>query len=1120
MEASPDADIFPGGPDNPDFTESTLDFRGASRRVSQGGSPQTVRRRRVQWAPEEAQQQQAEDAVDDHRQDPRHESIAVSMRTASIPTSPLSAQSLQVLSCSIPFLRHPYSKTGPRNVKDQETNSIQVRASTPSQGKPDGPSTQHKRSGSFSDALRDERAPLPSTAKADNPDVQSLATMTFSGGLLRGLLLEPSPPTVNMLVPISPSIEAKSASHPNVNEIGAQNHPSQQHLGVKRIVGDVRRALSSRKGGAECAANSQRSGNSSDSGIYGPAEMQPTASSWQQARGPPRPDVLGSLIEQSYKAAYANVLLPEPSSPLGQQDTHAQDQPDFDQLQDGRFSRPPKISRLDSHLTTGSRSIVIVDGTKPPEIPIGLGHSRIPSVSSWSNGVKSMPPIPAAGFEGTRAMPLRGAGSTYTDVPQGTQSRDFYPPRFLENLGSDYLTAAYSWRDEGDAQQTPISQARKSSSAQPAGFELPPHGHQLRRRPAGDLKAYDHVHELEPIQRPNTDRSSLTASRSYSHSGVYSSELSGTHFTRGLASKLSHRPGPSKHGDSVELLEPRASQPHMRPSFESEANRLAELDRSLDGGIEDALSKLEGTYARTSRSATDLLNRTAEAARSATEPKTTVEQPEEDQHRPPELPSRGTETMGASIYRLSESDGFSMDTKEPSLAASNAPLVASSAQDTDAPPLPNRSLKTALQVQEGTTTHDTKGVAFTKETHDSRQPTEKNSQAKPESVARASTPHGSFLLDDNESLSDISTDIGDPPDEGLGVRSFFFDDTVPDEPAAGSRSHAHLTPQSNMGASFQHLPGISNRDEVSEARPGSALRDALNTPNILTSTRKKQDDMLPTPELKRAETSALDDVSAHLPFVLAFETDVIAEQLTIIEKDALDEIAWQDLIGLRWQQKAPKASNWIEYLESEEPSGIDIVIARFNLVVKWVVSECVLTQAINERVGCIVKFIHIAAHCHRLRNYASTYQIVLALVSSDLSRLTKTWVKVPQAEKQMLSKLESLCQPLRNFHNLRAEMESDATDQGCIPFIGLYTHDLVYNAQKPAQIDASPPGGEPLVNFERYQMAATIVKSLLRMLEASSKYVLHAHPEALSRCLWLAALDDKSITEMSKKLEQ
>jgi hypothetical protein len=85
--------------------------------------------------------------------------------------------------------------------------------------------------------------------------------------------------------------------------------------------------------------------------------------------------------------------------------------------------------------------------------------------------------------------------------------------------------------------------------------------------------------------------------------------------------------------------------------------------------------------------------------------------------------------------------------------------------------------------------------------------------------------------------------------------------------------------------------------------------------------------------------------------------------------------------------------------------------------------------------------------------------------------------------------------------------------------IGIYTRDLIYNAQKPLFIDAPPAAGERLVNFERHHTAATIVKSLLRLLEASSKYTFNIEPTIISKCLWIAALSDEELTKRSRLRE-
>jgi hypothetical protein len=259
--------------------------------------------------------------------------------------------------------------------------------------------------------------------------------------------------------------------------------------------------------------------------------------------------------------------------------------------------------------------------------------------------------------------------------------------------------------------------------------------------------------------------------------------------------------------------------------------------------------------------------------------------------------------------------------------------------------------------------------------------------------------------------------------------------------------------------------------------------------------------------------------SVHLPFTLAFDSQVLAQQFTLIEKDALNEIDWKDLIEMRWKDASTESRSWVEFLRTSEPRGVEVVIARFNLMVKWAVSEVVLTQDLRERVQCIIKYIHIAAHCRKYRNFATMTQLTVALTSKDVSRLAKTWAYVPQADMQTLKQLEDLVTPTHNFHNLRAEMEGSGAEQGCIPFVGIYTHDLLVNSERPSQI-ASTPTTEPLVNFERCRTDATIVKNLLRLLEASQLYRFLPIEGVTERCLWMAALSDEEIARYGKMIQE
>lgn len=57
------------------------------------------------------------------------------------------------------------------------------------------------------------------------------------------------------------------------------------------------------------------------------------------------------------------------------------------------------------------------------------------------------------------------------------------------------------------------------------------------------------------------------------------------------------------------------------------------------------------------------------------------------------------------------------------------------------------------------------------------------------------------------------------------------------------------------------------------------------------------------------------------------------------------------------------------------------------------------------------------------------------------------------------------------------------------------------------------------MNFERYRTSARIIKSLLRLIDASTKYQFEAVPGVIERCLWISSLSDEIIQAMSKSLE-
>lgn len=1122
------------------------------------------------------------------------------------PLSPSSEGSMHILSCSLPrrgFMKseqamnlplYPHPVPHPSAAPTRLAASPQQPASNK---KTTRPSYTHKRSGSFSDALRDSRSHLPIPKNA-SIDVTISAVTSMPGSLVRGGLFQPSSPYIELKG--TGLRHTRSRSETDGDDMytddlqlrpGHANSP-----GMKKIFGSVRRALSikgsphgSPQVGAHVHQRMAPSARSSNPGTItatsGGVRKQRTVRTKPEIRI----DALASKVGESFKEAVEEQLRNEDQQregnieapDLGGFEFEFKNRKPSSAEDDAKVSRDPD-PRVYSNITTGSKSILIIDDTGPPPLPLMSG-ALLPSAmeetkapSTPSEGLQRNPSIAQRLAEGDMVLVRhsdlykdptpkvsveeRRASRPLTQQSRAPQRRSMSEGKeqmhsFQRRGSSRKSVARYSLRRHASynsvlsRRQGPESVAtfmtmssdndpffleRQAPQVAPSGP-----GRMLRRKPGGDLRAAGNVQDLEMTPRPHSTGSVSNRTHSIANSVILRSDR-----------YAAPEPEASQPTDAVDepvaakkpisLVDTHSSQPNLRPSFEAEVAKLAALpdDTDDEGGVEAALMKLEGRYEKKSPGGSSERASVVqpEVYRPTGAPEELIIPPykpkeseehdgtEDSLHRP--LATPGAE--GQDMYHLS---GENFNRRVPAVVST----AAESEDSYSSVPLLDRGLSDVMAAGR-THTLDTMRssakpsplqlteVTTAQTTAPATKPTSVNSSLEyvVETDSMKRIPNGgtlpsssitrqSFLLDDDEDLSDLaSTTTGARSDEtSHGVRSFFED-----EPAVIEHASDDF-PTHPM----RHPPTPpSTADRLKETISSTTWDVGLPTPGLtpIASRREQLSQNTPDQNVKPFKNSGS---TAHLPFILAYDAELLAQQFTVVEKDALDEIDWKELIELRWKQSSPQIRDWVHYLRTQEARGVDVVIARFNLVVKWAVSECVLTENIEERARCIIKYIHIASHARRLRNYATMYQIAIALMSNDVARLHKTWALVPTAEKQVMKELEALVQPLRNFHNLRLEMETATVEDGCIPFIGIYTRDLIYNAQKPAFIDAPPVDGERLVNFERHHTAATIVKNLLRLLEASSKYAFRVDPDLISKCLWLGALSDDELAQRSRHCE-
>ena len=1079
----------------------------------------------------------------------------------------------------------------------------------------------HERSGSFSDALRDKRTSLP--LQPEHTTEQAVMTFPFTGSLIRGSVLPPATPFIDHLAHQKSTSSLPKHTHYVDGLDGSKVTVRPMSPGVKNLLGTIRRAIGSKQNSSTptptllTTAPFMVEMQESTLPMHIAYKIEGFGDRHHQLealKNNSRIDLLCADITDMFERAMTQEprQIMRPLSSIDIASINECDQPSPDPRQLSVTPEREALKRGHSEMTNGSQSIVIVDDTAvEPPVPRlpqefqslqGSEQSRAFSHPPFSMTNTSTPPLPA------EFQPLVATQPPEREIhnEDHTPSSVLLPPFTIPTIPSYPSVMQNSRNSQQNSRIEPSRQPRPSiatgrsyvsyrssrsghrslrkyasyqsgmrtsgpgrsmeattaSDAPVTQFDQPA-GRMLRRRPGGDLRANQNVHDMEPTPRPKSTGSIATFTDSMRSSGAF--------LTRVPKNSQPPPPAPAQNAPvvperAISLMSSRPSQPDLRPSFEAAVAEFARIPDDEGGDLEATLAKLEGKFRK---SPVGSSGGPSNAGISVLGGKGTKEQ-HTQQSRSPKPPNREQEsspaeakltTPGTATSAGHSGPSRTTDTRNDHRDTMARSLYAESEESYNSIPLLERGLSHKTR-QTAQTASDQSNVTIPRPLFSPSQPNgefPKNDQTEESSLApedddvgsyaafrrgrgRSSMPTcttDSFLLDDDESLSDFSSELSEDfegPNEAL-------------EDAYGSSArlmHGSMLPP-NVGYAQGYLPSppMTTENAIAITSENNRFQEQRKPPTPQPSPVSRITDPGKTRSPGEVDESVLQPfantvhqfpIRRHIPFILAYDAAILAQQLTIVERDGLNEINWQDLIEMRWQNAPSQTLNWVEYLRYQDPTGIELVSARFNLIVKWALSEIVLTQNVEERALAIIKYIHIAQHARKYHNYATVLQITIALTSVDCTRLTRTWDLVPAAEKAMLKEMETLATPIKNFHNLRQDMETANLDEGCIPFVrtylsctflplldltrcvALYIHDLTYNAQKPSVV-ASTRDSEPLINFERFRTAATIVKSLLRLIDASAKYNFRPVEGALERCLWMASLSDDMIRSKSRDIE-
>ncbi|KAJ3563623.1 hypothetical protein NPX13_g8132 [Xylaria arbuscula] len=1159
------------------------------------------------------------------------------------PATPMSTASLDVVSCSFPTkalrLGDPNASMSlgahPVDPSSIYTSTDPI-ASTPHAvtGKRMRPQTSHRRNNSLTDSLREHGT---MTEKVTYKNGEPVLALPYGGSLVRGDLMPPGQPFVDLDILSSKGASRQTTLFQPQSDIMGKVKPPASAMsgqGMRKLLGSVRRALSTRTPGA-----SHIQGSFIDIAPIGPKGAttnrlpgtaivpQPQRLPMNDIQQPYRIDTLGAQIAEDFNQAVREDAAGTKTASTSTRNHAGNVQYSVAQLDSSLELRP----RSDAAITTGSKSIVIVDGTAPPERLVMTGalpqlnpsvetfedsmihiHGRNPTppmtppsdivggntprrssyilgqhVYGTSLSVDPLPALDASKIGDIReeVVPLVNMDEE-TELPTSASEQQTNKPPLAYYNRHKRQQSSRSHRSRGSISRRPWASIHSGLAVQSRikSFDattysegsmkseiMPPPLRMLRRKPGGDLRGTVNTTQLDPLPlrrsrsigsltmyseslRSSYIQSPMRNSSENFVSGAYSQSRGEVFSLGAMAEQASKQP--------LSLFSTHSSKPIMRPSFEAEAQKLAQIPDDIDddGGVESALLKLEGKYERKTVKLSieplkipskDLQALSAEGPLS---PGADEDRKEKKKHRHlhvggeevPDISPIGEEydaddLVEDHIPRHSEISSF---LSEDSLETYNSiPLLDRGLTDegqsrTNTVEWTNHSILEGPDTP-GDESEATLSLSPESDSFEFINRSQSVERALGRSPITSNDEDRSFLDIESDNDSELSSELSaEIIDESSYMPRPLSSNRVDGQPIvyhasqiSGTASYSDnerssikltLVQALQMSPEPERTPQICEHQIWSQkplpptpdTTPTAAMyHQALGSPSGSLGSHRVPSN--PTNSLGPSELAPL-----HLPFILAFDSENLAQQFTLIEKDALNEVGWKELIEMKWKDSRNDPRSWVDFLRNTDACGVEVVIARFNIMVKWAISEVVLTEMLEERARCIIKLLHIAAHCRRYRNFATMSQITIALTSNEVARLSKTWAMVPSTDMKTMSELISLILPTKNFYNLRAEMEGggNTADTGCIPFIGIYTHDLLMNSQRPSEI-ASSPSTPPLVNFERCRIAASTVKTLLRLLEASTYYQFQPVEGITERCLWMSALTDEEIRRRSENLE-
>ncbi|KAM8975133.1 rap guanine nucleotide exchange factor 3 [Pelodytes ibericus] len=150
-------------------------------------------------------------------------------------------------------------------------------------------------------------------------------------------------------------------------------------------------------------------------------------------------------------------------------------------------------------------------------------------------------------------------------------------------------------------------------------------------------------------------------------------------------------------------------------------------------------------------------------------------------------------------------------------------------------------------------------------------------------------------------------------------------------------------------------------------------------------------------------------------------------------------------------------------------ANLERFMKRFNEVQFWVVTEVCLCQDEDRRALLLRKFIKLASNLKEQKNLNCFFAVMFGLSNTAVSRMSRTWQRLPSKTRKLYSIFERLMDPSWNHRAYR--LAAAKLTPPLIPFLPLILKDLTFLHE------GNRSTLDNLVNFEKMRMIAKTIQT-------------------------------------------